>query len=185
MLLLLQTMLCVHRLALRVLLLEHLEHFGRDIFSAERAIVWYAIFLKVENVLFRFSKAARMHPFLARSFTLEHLLDRVVVVFVVRFSADAIKLITGYASFGVFVAFVQNESRIISILRRNKVNALLLPVDILISVNFVIFWRLRTFAKSKLDRVDFVHLDCVEIDRSVLFSFAKWLGWAVLACCWV
>jgi len=76
-----------------MLLLKHLEHLRRHILAAKRAVVGDAIFLEIDNVLLGLPKAARMHPLLAGTFALKHLFGRALVLVVVRFPADAIKLI--------------------------------------------------------------------------------------------
>lgn len=128
----------MHRLSLCVFLFEHLEHVWRHIFPAERAIIRHAVFLKVQNVLLGLPKAARMHPLLAWTFTLEHLLRGIVIVLIIRLTTNAIEFVARVTF--LLVVFGQLETtRVVAILWSDVVDALCLPIDVFVSVNLEVF----------------------------------------------
>lgn len=117
-----------------------------------------------------------MHPLLTWALALEHLLRRVVIVFVVRLTTDAVELVAGNTAVNVLIALMQHKAWVVPILWRNEINTFSWPIHIFVRVNFEVFRRVRPSAECQLHRVDLICRDCVV--RGCLVRSAS-LRWAV------
>lgn len=132
-----------------------------SVWSAEGAIIVAIVFHVAPDGLRRLAEAGRVHPFLAGTLTLEHLLLIPMVVFVIGLPTDAVvfwlALATGACNFVATAPWrlhiAQNEP--VRVLRRNVVRLFELAVHFLVRVDAVTRGD-RSATVRELNRVHFI-----------------------------